>query len=88
MVKEARPVKAMTTTVTGLTRLADTAACPKMMAPTIPMVDPSKPGMRKPASRMSSKANSISSNSPTEGNGTRSLAPAMAKIISVGKASG
>ena len=47
---------ATTTTVIGLTRLAETAASPMISPPTIPIVPPSGPGMRTPASRISSKS--------------------------------
>ncbi len=72
----------------GLTILADTAAWPMMMAPTIPMVGPSTPGTRRPPSRISSNASSMMAISTRLGKGTCSLAATMLSIKSVGMASG
>ena len=58
--KELSALNATTTTVIGLTRFADTAASPMIRPPTMPMVPPSGPGIRTPASRISSNAISIS----------------------------
>ena len=77
-INELNPLKAITMITIGLIILACTAACPKIKAPTIPMVGPMGEGTRKPASRISSKAISIDSTSITDGNGTLSLDPAMA----------
>ena len=75
---------ATTTTVIGLTRLAETAASPMISPPTIPIVPPSGPGMRTPASRISSKANSIRRISRMPGNGTPFRASANASRSLVG----
>ena len=48
-------VNATIITTTGLTRLASTVACPIIRPPTIPMAFPRVPGIRTPASRISSK---------------------------------
>ena len=55
MAKEEIPVIATTITKTGLTILAETAACPKTKAPTILIVVPIGEGTRKPASLINSK---------------------------------
>lgn len=80
--KEQSAVNATTITTIGLTRFASTAACPIISPPTIPMVFPIAPGRRTPASRNSSKDNSIKSTSTTPGNGTPCLAAARITAIS------
>ncbi len=71
--KEARAVKATITTIIGLAIPADTAASPTIKPPTIPMVFPSGPGILIPASRRSSKENSINNVSIVTENGTVAL---------------
>ena len=88
MAKEDSAVKATTTTITGLTMPADTAACPMIRPPTMPMVLPIGPGMRIPASRRSSKANSMIKTSTTLGKGTLALPPAKEKSRFAGRMSG
>lgn len=68
----------------GLTILAETAACPKIKAPTIPSVGPIGEGTLSPASRISSKENSIINISKIIGNGTDCLEATIAKRSSVG----
>ena len=68
----------------GLTIPASTALCPKIKAPTIPIVGPIGEGMRKPPSRISSKENSITSNSIIIGNGTPALEATIVKSNFVG----
>ena len=77
-------VIATTTTTTGLTRFAETAACPIIRPPTIPIVPPSGPGARTPASLTLSNAISINNVSIRPGNGTPLLAFAKDKIRFVG----
>ena len=71
----------------GLTKLALTAASPKISPPTIPMVGPMGEGTRTPASRISSNDISINSISKMTGNGTVSRAASIVKRSSVGRSS-
>ena len=87
MIDDARPVIATRMTMIGLTIRAATAAWPRMIAPTMPIVEPRMPGMRTPASRMSSKDTSITKTSNQAGKGTSSRAAAIASASSVGSAS-
>ena len=68
--KDAIPVIATIIINIGLTIPALTAACPSTSAPTIPIVDPIAEGTLSPASRINSKANSISKTSAIIGKGT------------------
>lgn len=82
--KEHIPVIATIIISIGLTRLALTAASPRIRAPTIPIVVPNGPGTRSPASRISSKENSIKKISKITGKGTAFLEAAMVNKSSVG----
>ena len=68
----------------GLTIPALTAACPKITAPTMPIVGPRGEGTLNPASRMTSKEISSSKISKIIGNGTPSLEEIIEKSSSVG----
>ena len=78
-------VSATIITTIGLTRLAVTAACPTIRPPTIPMAFPRDPGIRTPASRIISNANSRNKSSATLEKGTPSLASAKERIRFVGR---
>ena len=71
----------------GLTIPAETAACPKTNAPTIPIVGPIGDGTLKPASRINSKEISNISISKITGKGTFSLEPNIEYSKSVGNIS-
>ena len=77
-------VNATTITTIVLTRCASTAACPTIRPPTTPIVPPSCPGSRIPASLNNSNDNSISSTSTITGNGPPSLAENNASKNGVG----
>ncbi|MNI73789.1 hypothetical protein D3C73_1298200 [compost metagenome] len=68
--KLAIPVRAITITIIGVMIPASTTADPRISAPTTETVWPMTRGMRTPASRRISKANSISSASTNAGKGT------------------
>ena len=80
-------MKAITTINTVLTIPASTAACPKISAPTIPMVFPMVPGTRIADSRKSSKANSIKRISATVEKGTDSREAVTESSSSTGRVS-
>lgn len=87
MAKEEIPVIATTITKTGLTILAETAACPKTKAPTILIVVPIGEGTRKPASLINSKEISKIKISKITGKGTFSLDAKIENSKSVGNTS-
>jgi len=70
MAKLPRPERATIIISAGLTSPAETAACPIIKAPMIPMVFPITPGTRMPPSLISSKENSIKIISKMVGKGT------------------
>ena len=73
ILKEQIPVIATTIIKIGLTKEAETAASPKISAPTIPIVDPSGVGTLSPASLINSNDISIRRISNITGNGIDSL---------------
>ena len=83
--REPSAVIATTMTTIGLTRFASTAAEPTISPPTIPIAFPNAPGIRTPASRISSKDNSSRTSSAMLENGTPSLAWAKDRSIFVGR---
>ena len=85
--KLAIAVSATTITTIVLTMPASTADCPTIRPPTIPIVLPSGPGRRIPASRKSSNRNSIRITSTTTGNVTMLRADAIAYRSFVGRIS-
>ena len=84
MANEDIPVIATTITKIGLTTPAETAACPKTNAPTIPIVGPSGEGTLRPASRINSNEISSKNISTKLGNGTFSLDAKIENRSSVG----
>ena len=83
--KELNALNATITTAIGLTRLALTAASPMISPPTIPIVPLKAPGIRIPASRISSNASSINNTSRRLGNGTPCRDSAKDRIRLVGR---
>lgn len=81
------PVTATIIINRGVTKLADTAASPRIKPPIIPMVEPIGAGTLKLASLINSNEISIIKSSTITGNGIERLIADIAKTKSVGRSS-
>lgn len=81
------PVIATIMISSGVTRLADTAASPRIRPPMIPMVEPIGAGTLRLASLISSNDISMMSSSTITGNGMDFRIDEIAKTRSVGRSS-
>ena len=81
------PVTATIIISRGVTKLADTAASPRIKPPIIPMVEPIGAGTLKLASLINSNEISIIKSSTITGNGIERLIADIAKTKSVGRSS-